>query len=427
MGRVRCRGSTLGVPLVVLLLVPACSRREPSVRLEAPSAVPTANVTRAPVAASGAAASSATTSPPAPSTPAPRTQTPEITTSVVATKPTPALPGLALGELFDVGPAAPIAATPAGVVLLTKDDRVLLAQRSAEPRPEKARIAVLDAPNTAFAALARGPSVALGHAYWVSHGRLVRRALENGDELEVLNEDARDHSRTAAAVVRGRVAVAFLGRSDAEGTSHARLWLEGKAPLDLTPEGAGASSVALTPLGDHLLATSIDGRSAMTPMHARSVRLYPAGATLDEDVVVWVGGPAQAWTETFVGAQGGKAWAHVPIERDATHFGLANVDLGPEPHLDCSVSFFDYANGIDLAPVATVELCGRAYVAFVRPTTSTPHAPQELALVQVDTDEAVTIADARGFAAVSLAAVPGGALLAYVADGRTWARGIGCK
>lgn len=358
---------------------------------------------------------------------APRTRAPVITTGVVATKNSATLPGLTLGELFDVGPAAPIAATAAGVVLLTKDDRVLLAPRSGGARPEKARIATLDEPHLAFAALARGPSVAAGHAYWISHGRLVRRPIDGSGELEVLNEDARDHSRAAAAEAHGRVAVAFLGRADAEGTSHARLWLEGKAPLDLTPEGAGASSVALTPLGDHLLATSIDGRSAMTPMHARSVRLAPAGATLGEDVVVWVGGPAQAWTETFVGAQEGKAWAHVPIERDATHFGLANVDLGPEPHLDCEVSFFDYANGIDLAPVATVELCGQAFVAFVRPTTSTPHAPQELALVRVDTNEAVTIADARGFAAVSLSELPGGALLAYVADGRAWARGIGCK
>jgi hypothetical protein len=222
------------------------------------------------------------------------------------------------------------------------------------------------------------------------------------------------------------VAVVFLGRADSEGTSHARLWVEGKEPLDLTPDGAGASSVALTRVGDHLLATAIDGRSAMTPLHARTVSFGQGNVELGADVVAWVGGPAQAWTETFVAAESGHAWAQVPIERDMTHFGLANVDLGAEPRMDAEVAFFDYPNGIDLAPVATAELCGRAHVAFVRPTATAPRSPQELVLARLGTSDSVTLANARGFASVSLASVPGGGVVAYVSDGRTWARGLGC-
>jgi hypothetical protein len=417
MGRARRRGREVwGILPVLALGGAACSRAEPVAGRQAASdsAKPSS-----PPSASG------TQSPDAPKTPRPRA--PEDTTKVVEAKSQATLPGLTLGELFDVGPAAPMAATADGIVLLTKDDHVLLAERTPGSRPDKTRIAGVGAPNSAFFPLGRGPSVAGGNAYWVSHGRLVRRRVAGEHELEVLNEDARDGSRTAAAELRGSIAVAYLGRADQEGTSHARLWLEGKPPLDLTPEGAGASSVALTRFGDHLLATSIDGRSAMTPMHARTIRVDPAGVTLAEDVVVWVGGPAQAWTETFVGAQGEKAWAHVPIERDATHFGLATVELGTEPHLDCNAAFLDYANGIDLAPVATAELCGHALVAFVRPATSTPHAPEELVLARVETNDVMTLANARGFAAVSLVPAPGGAFLAYVADGRTWARGIACK
>jgi len=63
----------------------------------------------------------------------------------------------------------------------------------------------------------------------------------------------------------------------------------------------------------------------------------------------------------------------------------------------------------------------------VRPTASAPHSPEELVLTRQGENQALTLANARGFAAASLAPVPGGALLAYVADGRTWARGIGCK
>ncbi len=94
--------------------------------------------------------------------------------------------------------------------------------------------------------------------------------------------------------------------------------------------------------------------------------------------------------------------------------------------MDSSVAFFEYPNGLDLAPVSPAELCGKAHVAFVRPTTPVPRSPQELVLVRLGTNEAITLANARGFASVSLAGVPGGGLLAYVADGRTWARGIGC-
>ncbi|HSU39969.1 MAG TPA: hypothetical protein VLJ38_10380 [Polyangiaceae bacterium] len=427
MGRPHRFGPSLGAGLSGLaLLAGACSRTEPTAHL-VPSAVPVGSIRSATSSISpSAAASGSDTSAPSPHA-APSRTTAEPTANVVEAKSTATLPGVTLGELFDVGPAGPMAASSDGVVLLTKDDRVLLARKTAAGRADKLKIATLDAPQAAFFPVGRGPSVAGGRAYWISHGRLVRRALGDEHELEVLNAAARDGSRTAAGEVRGTVAVAFLGRPDREGTSHARLWLEGKEPLDLTPEGAGASSVALTRVGDHLLATTLDGRSAMTPMHARTVRVEPNGATLGDDVVVWVGGPAQAWTETFVGAEGERAWAHVPIERDATHFGLASVELGAEPHLDAAVAFFDYANGIDLAPVATAELCGRAYVAFVRPTASAPHSPEELVLTRQGENEAVTLANARGFAAVSLAPVPGGALLAYVADGRTWARGIGCK
>ena len=424
------RPASLGSAVTALLLVAAttslgCSRPEPPAHLTAPSArtsasavvaspAPSAGVPAPTLASATAASSSATPS----ARPA--------TTSVVSAK-TAGIKGITLGDLFDVGPMAPATATNEGVVLLTRDDHLLLASRAAGARPDKTSVAPVDAPASAFSVLRRAPSIAGGRAYWISRGRLVRRALDDGAPLEVLDSDARDNTRVSAIELKHGAAVAFLGRADEEGTSHAHLWLEGRPLLDLTPEGAGASSVALTRSGDHLLAVSIDGRSAMTPLHARAVRPEGAVATLGDDVVVWVGGPSQAWTETFVGAEPGRAWAHVPIERDMTHFGLANVELGAEPHMDSDVAFFDYANGIDLAPVATVELCGHAYVAFARPTASAPHSPQELVLVSSGTKDAQTLASARVFAAVSLAAVPGGALLAYVADGRSWARGIACK
>lgn len=335
------------------------------------------------------------------------------------------LPGLRLGKLFDVGPAGPATASSAGVVLLTRKDELLLAPLGGSD-PARAKLPAVSAEPADLAPLGRGPAVAGGKAYWVSRGRLVRRALAGG-EVEVLRDDARETCRASAVEVEGATLVSYLGKPDEEGTSHARLWVDRGPPLDLTPEGAGASSVALSVLGSgHALAVSIDGRSAMTPLHARTIEIAGGHARLADDVVAWVGGPAHSFTEVTAGASGGVGWAAVPLERDATHFGLATLELGPKPRMDTEASFFDYPNGLDLAPAAAAELCGRAVLAFVRPTLPAPRSPVELVLAEPGSGRTVRVSTARGVASVSVSAATGGGLLAYVADGRTWAVGIGC-
>jgi hypothetical protein len=337
------------------------------------------------------------------------------------------LTGLAVRELSDVGPAGPATATNEGVVMLTKSGSIAFA-RSAKGPVRQGRIDSVTQPAAAFAVLGRAPAVVSGFAHWASGGRLHRRRIDGTGELETLADDARDGARVAAASVGNGVAVAYLGRADAEGTSHVRLWLAPDRTLDLTPEGAGASSVALASLDGRLIAISIDGRSAMTPLHARSVSLGAAGPPkLGPDVVAWVAGPAHSFTEVSAGSDGTNAWALLPVERDATHFGLATVPLGNEPEMDAPVAFLEYPNGIDLAPVATARLCGKPYVALARPAAAAPHSPQELILSQLGGPSTAVLANAAGFAAVSLSEVAGGGLVVYVADGRTWARGLECR
>ncbi|HEY3498832.1 MAG TPA: hypothetical protein VGK73_29275 [Polyangiaceae bacterium] len=371
---------------------------------------------------------------PAPSAPAPPRAAsstaraePEPEARVVQEVPSDAgLPGLRLGELADVGPAAPATAFADGVALVAKDDRLVVARLAKLPS-SKAALEPIGEAQDAFAPLARGPSVAGGAAYWVSQGRLVRRGVAPGAALEILATDARNSTRTSAVELDGKAAVAYLGRPDDEGTSRARLWFEAGRSLDLTPEGAGASSVALARHGAGLLAVSIDGRSAMTPVHARKLGWRDGRPELEPDVVTWVAGPAQAWTEIVLGSSRGRAFAHMPIERDVTHFGLATVDLGGDPTMDSSISFFDYPNGIDLAPAAAAELCGRSYLSFARPVGKAPRSPQELVLAEAGGNRFTVVANGRGFASVSLSPAPGGGLVAYVADGRTWARGLACE
>lgn len=336
------------------------------------------------------------------------------------------LPGLRLGELYDIGPAGPATASSAGVVLLTRKDQLLTAALTGAD-PSRAKLPAVAAEAAELAPLGRGPAVAGGMAYWVSRGRLVRRALTGGGEVEVLRDDARGTCRASAVELEGTTLVSYLGRPDDEGTSRALVWSSKGPVLDLTPDGAGASSVALARLGPgQVLAVAIDGRSAMTPLHARTIEVAGARTTLTEDVVAWVGGPANSYTEVIAGASGGIGWAAVPLERDATHFGLATLELGPKPRMDTEASFFDYPNGLDLAPAAAAEVCGRAVVAFVRPTLRAPRSPAELVLAEPSSGRTLRVAQARGFAGVSVAAATGGGLLAYVADGRTWALGVGC-
>ena len=311
--------------------------------------------------------------------------------------------------------------------MLTKSGAIALA-RSAKGPVRKGKIDSVPEPAAAFAVLGRGPAVAGGYAHWVSGGRLHRRRADGSGELESLADDARDGARVAAAVVKGGTAVAYVARADSDGTSRVKLWLGQGRTLDLTVEGAGASSVALASVDGRLIAVSIDGRSAMTPLHARSISIDgPGPPELGPDVVAWVAGPAHAFTEVSAGSDGTSAWALLPIERDATHFGLATVPLGSEPHMDAEVAFLEYPNGIDLAPVATARLCGKPYVALARPAAAAPRSPQELVLAPIAGGETAVLANAAGFAAVSLAAAPGGGLVVYVADGRTWARGLECR
>lgn len=337
------------------------------------------------------------------------------------------LSGLRLRELSDIGPAAPAAATEDGVVLLTKTDHIAFAG-SAKGPVRQGKLGSVSEPPAAFKALGRAPSVAAGFAHWVSGGRLVRRRADGAGELETLADDARDGSRVAAATLRSGVVIAYVGRADREGTSRAKLWFAPNRTLELTPEGAGASSVALASLDGRLIFVSIDGRSAMTPLHARSVSLDGTGAPkLGPDVVAWVAGPSHSFTEVTAGSDGASAWALLPIEIDATHFGLATVPLGSEPEMDAKVAFLGYPNGIDLAPVSAARLCGRPYVALVRPEAAAPRSPQELVIAPIAGGETAVLANAGGFASVSLSTAPGGGLVVYVADGRTWARGLECQ
>lgn len=336
-------------------------------------------------------------------------------------------------ELADVAPAGPATAHELGILLVTKQDEVLLARRGAwaqSSRRATTPIAHLELPRGALAPYARGPAVVGEHAYWVSRGRLVRRRWDGTGELQILRPDARTGTRVAGGGSTTPAVVAYVSAPNAEGIPQAKLWLEGVGSFDLTPEGSGSSSVALSQQGDGWLAVSLDGRSGMTPLHARRVLRKGNRVALGADVVAWVGASAQPTTEVFTARVGREAWALVPIERDVSHFGLAQVRLGAEPRMDAPASFVPFLNGINSSPVASAQLCSTTAVLYARPSAADPHAPQELVLTELSPDglqPGRVVAHAKAFADASLTAVKGGGLLSYTADYRTWAAAVRCR
>lgn len=334
-----------------------------------------------------------------------------------------------LDGLNDVGPAAPASAFAAGVVMITRTDELvvskLLAAPSKSKQPAAGALQDVELGPQNFWPVARGPATSATHAYWISKGRLVRRALAGG-ELEVLAKDARDGTRVA--VTSSPDVVAYITAPADKQDSRAQVRLPDGKLLLLTPEGAAASSVSLTRVGDDVMVSYIDGRSGMTPVHARRLRLK--SGTLDPDVVVWVSGATQGLTEVVSVGTDAAAWLALPVERDSTRFGLATLVVDKDPKMDPPLRWRTYANGLDRSPAAAAVLCGAPTAVYVRPIDARPGAHQELMLSELTLEEKARseqVATARGFADVSLYPLPEGALLAYVADRRTWARLIRCK
>lgn len=334
----------------------------------------------------------------------------------------------------DIAPSGPATPHNLGVVMVDRQDKVLLARRDATAagqRSASTAVKPLDRKREDFVPYARGPALVRDYAYWVRKGQLVRARLDGSGGTEVLASDARNGTRVSgSAFGAGGALIAYITPPNAQGALLAKLWVEGGKSLDLTPEGAGTSSVTWVEQSNGWMALSLDGRSGMTPLHARRITPNGASVSLLPDVVIWIGASAQATTEVFAAATGDDVWAFVPIEQDVTHFGLAQIPVGAEPHMDVQATFATYPNGLNTAPVAAASLCGKTAVAFAQPVDEKPNASQELILGTLGKDGlegGEVVAKARSFADASLAPVQGGGLLVYNAEHRTWAVSLRCR
>jgi hypothetical protein len=267
-------------------------------------------------------------------------------------------PPFIVDEPIEVGPSGPATASTLGVLMNDREGGLFIARLGPLSRardPSRTRITPLPSGAGPFG-LGRGPGVLQNHAYWVSHGNLVRRRISARNEpglLEVLARDAFDGTRVGTPIEPLRregapvpipATVAYVVRPQKEGAPlSARLWTEGAPSEPLTAEGSSTHSVSLVRTEDGVLAVAVQARMAMTPVHARIIHFVGGKPRVGEDLVTWVGGGVQSLTEmTLLPLGDQQLLGYLPHEKSTQEFGLARLDLGTRPDMDTPTSWVLY-------------------------------------------------------------------------------------
>jgi hypothetical protein len=330
-------------------------------------------------------------------------------------------------QVIDLGPAASAAATPQGVVFVTRDDRVVIASAQG-----KNGLQPVDLPAEAFSKYGFGPAVSRSHVYWASQrGQLMRASLKTRAS-EPLFDHARPNSRTSVQTAVGRDVVAFIAEIDQR--RFAYIWASPGASnaevLDASADGHEATSVALVHGLPHPRLVVLEGRTSMSPVHARTVRVTTRRVILDPNEVAWIGPGSHELTEIHaIDTKPGHTIAFLPTQRDFNGFGLAQLFLDRRGGEAQEPQWQLYPNGLDPAPLTAGHFCNKEYVLYVRPSEKRPRSPQELHIAQLSDDvpgEGEVLVRSRAFNDVSVAQVPGGALLVWTADRRTWGVVLSC-
>ncbi len=332
-----------------------------------------------------------------------------------------------LGELFDLGPAAPISAAPNGVYFVTRNSRLFFAQRTGQ------KIKEISAPKELFFRYGAGPALTERHAYWINrHDELMQANLKTG-EVKSIFYPAQGGRRVSALSVKGRDVVAFM--KDVETRPIGMIWAEGGELNQLSPDGSHATSIRLVPGSPHPLAIFMEGRMNMTPVHIRTVRVTKRRVTLTPDEVVWVGPGSASLTELFAMAQpNNHAMTFLATAKNISDFGIAHFDIDARGTEVLDPTWLPYKNGIDPAPVAGDKFCGSDYVLFSRPTERAPRSPQELRVSELLNGKlgaSELLVRSRAFNEISISPLDRnnrkkGALLAWTADHRSWAMILSC-
>ncbi|WP_437966485.1 hypothetical protein WMF04_43940 [Sorangium sp. So ce260] len=231
-------------------------------------------------------------------------------------------------------------------------------------------------------------AVASRFVFCMDHGGTIRRTPVWGAEGPPIGAGRRGTGISAVALPGGHTLLAFLSdRKTSEGAvTQAFAVLDDRPAVPLSEEGSGATFVALSPWKGGALAMYIDARSALTPVHARTIGLTPEGKLeLGPDAVVFVGdaGESRMGGALAIGADG-PAYALLPAAKDMSAFGMAAIRIDEAPRDDMPAVWSLYPNGLSPAPIAATQGVSPIHVARVRPLAREPGSRHALELGQLD-------------------------------------------
>ena len=294
------------------------------------------------------------------------------------------------------GPAA-IVATGTELKLVANDGgkpRVYTIPLTAPP-PASATLAAPPKPSS-FVAMRWPPCEMAGRwAYCQAAGGMVYRTTLGSTDTKQIAKSA-PRTRVAAAALGPDHAV--VGTLDSRRTTEGVL-LQAFVTLDdgetarLSEDGAGATVLRLVTRGERAVALYLDARMAMLPVHARPMSARGKELALDEDAVVYVGGPPERGIDLTAALAGRSLFGLIATARETTDFGMAAIPIAEHPKEDVQAAWSPYPNGLDPAPIAaTVQGTGDgpAWVARVRPSERAVGSPQILELGKLDAAGAFT-------------------------------------
>jgi len=336
-------------------------------------------------------------------------------------------------ESKDIGPACELAATAVGLVLRTEEDELRIAgyrDGSIGALAEDAKCKTT------------GPVSVIGgaprRAYYVSKSRVLRREIREDGTIGASQptvQDAADFTRVALARSGSGDLVAYIGREVSHELERgAKIWLEGKSSKPLTPEGSGATSIDLGQAADQsFVFLALDGRAAMSPVHATRIDVKAGEVKVGEDRVVYVAAGAERRSALRYWNNGESSLVLLPISHEASGFALLSLRLDTDSQ-DAPAQHYDYPNGLDPAPIATARLCGRHVAALVRPDSSAANSAHAIELVVLNETGLVTekrkLLTAPSIKQLVIASVDDGkaaGYLAYTSTGRTHVAMLHCE
>ena len=269
-------------------------------------------------------------------------------------------------------------------------------------------------------------AIADGFTFCVDGEGQIHRRKKGSDDDKVIAK-GRKGTVVAAAAQGGHTFYAFLANQrTTEGLiARAFVGLDDETPIPLSEEGSGATFVGLVARDHDVLAMYIDARTALTPVHARTLRAE-GRLVRGSDAVVFVGGGADGHVRGAVGrSHDGPALLFVTGSRDDKDFGVVTIVVDGEPKDDLPGKWSIYPAAITTSPLAATTGKSPVRLARVRPESKEPDAGQVLDLGHVDRAgafaEKCVVTKASSLSDVSLAVDEKGALwVAYTSKQGTF-------